>query len=138
MRIVGFTSANTVGAWNQPSRESPSVRHLAAAEQLRAFLAARSSTYSLTRLPLPLGDAGAHVDARLEAVADAELARPRDELLDELVVDLAVDEEARGRRAALAGRAEGAPHRAVDRQIQVGVFHDEDRVLAAHLQVQRA
>jgi hypothetical protein len=45
-------------------------------------------------------------------------------------------EEARGRRAALPGRAERAPDRAVDRQVHVRVVHHEDRVLSAHLQVQ--
>ena len=59
-----------------------------------------------------------------------------DELLDELVVDGLVHEQARGRGATLAGRAEGAPDRAVDREVDVRVVHDEDRVLAAHLQVQ--
>ena len=59
-----------------------------------------------------------------------------DELLEERVVDGPVHEQPRGGRAALAGRAEGAPHRAVDRQVHVGVVHHEDRVLAAHLQVQ--
>ena len=60
----------------------------------------------------------------------------RDQLLDELVVDALVHEQPRGGRAALAGRAERAPDRAVDRQVDVRVVHDEDRVLAAHLQVQ--
>src|SRR5580704_101013 len=42
--------------------------------------------------------------------------------------------DAAGRGAALAGCAETAPDRAVDRQIEIGILHDDDDVLAAHLQ----
>ncbi len=43
--------------------------------------------------------------------------------------------DAARRRAALAGRAEAAPHGAVDREVEVGVVHHHDDVLAAHLEV---
>ena len=46
-----------------------------------------------------------------------------------------VDDDAAGRGAALSGRAEAAPQAAVDRQLEVGVVEDDDRVLAAHLEV---
>ena len=88
------------------------------------------------RLALLLGDARPHVDVGIEAVADAERFHAPRELVDELLVDRLVHEQARGRRAALAGRAERAPDRAVDGEIHVRVLHDEDRVLAAHLEVQ--
>ena len=44
-------------------------------------------------------------------------------------------DDARGRGAALAGRAERAPQRAVDREVDVRVVHHHDHVLAAHLQM---
>ena len=62
-------------------------------------------------------------DCPVQAVADAQLSRAPCQSARELVCDRAVDDHPAGRRAALAGRAEGAPQRAVDGQIQVGVFH---------------
>ena len=41
------------------------------------------------------------------------------------------------RRAALAGRAEAAEQRALDREVDVGVVHHDHRVLAAELQARR-
>ena len=55
--------------------------------------------------------------------------------LEELVVHLLVHDDAAGRRAALAGRAESAPQAAFDRQLELRVVHDHDDVLAAHLEV---
>ena len=37
--------------------------------------------------------------------------------------------------AALTGRAEGGPEDAVDGEVEVGVVHHDDRVLAAELEV---
>ena len=41
------------------------------------------------------------------------------------------------RRAALAGRSEAAEQRALDGQVEVGVGHDDERVLAAELEARR-
>ena len=46
-----------------------------------------------------------------------------------------MDDDAAGRGAALAGGAERRPDDAVDGEIEVGVVHDDDPVLAAELQV---
>src|SRR3990172_3528799 len=43
-------------------------------------------------------------------------------------------DNARARRASLAGGAEGAPYHALERQPEVCVIHDYDCVLAAHLE----
>ena len=45
-----------------------------------------------------------------------------------------MNHNARRSRAALAGRAERAPERAFDGVIDVGIIHDDDRVLAAHFE----
>ena len=41
------------------------------------------------------------------------------------------------RRAALAGRPEATEQRALDREVEVGVGHHDERVLAAQLQARR-
>jgi len=46
-----------------------------------------------------------------------------------------VDRHSAGRGAALAGGAEATPDGAVHREVQLGVVHHHDDVLAAHLQV---
>ena len=46
-----------------------------------------------------------------------------------------MDDDAAGRRAALAGRAERRPDDAVHGEVEVGVVHDDDPVLAAELEV---
>ena len=136
MRICASASAKTVGSRNQPLRElalassfAPPVTSFAPSFlPISTYFATvsrwRSETHgpmsTLSSRPLPTRSAFARARA-------ARRTRRRRR---------AVDEEPRGRRAALAGRAERAPQRAVHREIHVGVVHDEDRVLAAHLEVQ--
>ena len=55
---------------------------------------------------------------------------------DEAVVDAFGDDQARGRRAALAGGEEAAVQRRVHRDVQVGVVEHDHRILAAHLQLE--
>jgi hypothetical protein len=50
-------------------------------------------------------------------------------------VDLLVHDEAARRGAALPGRAEATPETALDGQLELRVIHDDDHVLAAHLEV---
>ena len=79
--------------------------------------------------------ARAHVGGGIQAVADFQGFGARDEFFDELVVDFLVHGDAAGGGAALAGGAEAAPDGAVDGEIEVGVVHDDDDVLAAHFQM---
>ncbi len=55
--------------------------------------------------------------------------------IDEAVVDALGDDQARRRRAALPGREVRALHRAVHRRREVGVVEDDQRILAAHLEL---
>ena len=80
-------------------------------------------------------DDRADVGVVLEAVAEPQLLGALDELRLELVVDLLVRDHAARRGAALAGRAERRPEDPLDREVDVGVVHDDDRVLAAELEV---
>ena len=77
----------------------------------------------------------ADVRCLVQAVAEAQGFGAGDELLGEGVQHALLDDHAAGSGAALAAGAEGAPHSALDRQVDVGVAEDDDGVLAAHLQV---
>src|SRR5206468_393461 len=74
-----------------------------------------------------------HGHALFAPVADFDLLHPLDKLLDEFVGDRLVQNHAAGRRATLPGRAERALRRAFDGEIEIGIVHHHDRVLAAHL-----
>src|SRR5262249_13259444 len=118
-----------VAAGRSTSRETA-----AAGQELRP-LVLPDLHVALDRLQLALVDAGPHLDAGLEAVADAQRLRTLDESVDELLVDLLVHGHAAGRRAALAARPEATPYRAIDREVEPRVVQHHDDVLAAHLEV---
>ena len=71
----------------------------------------------------------------LPAGPEAKRLRPLDEPRRERVVQALVDDHAARRRAALARRAERRPEDPVEREVEIGVVHDDDRVLAAELEV---
>ncbi len=73
----------------------------------------------------------------LERVADHGLLGGAREAGQEVVVHRLVHDGRAHRRAALAGGAEAAEQRPLHRQVQVGVGHDHQRVLAAQLQARR-
>ena len=114
--------------------EALAVDALAAGQQLRA-LALADLGVRVDLLDRRLVDHGADVGVVLPRRADPQLLGARDELLLQLLVDAALHDHARRRGAALAGRAERRPDDAVDREVDVGVVHDDDRVLAAELEV---
>ena len=70
-------------------------------------------------------------------VADRRLLDRARQAGEELVVHGVVDDRGAERRAALAGGAEAAEQRALDGEVEVGVVHDDQRVLAAELQARR-
>ena len=61
---------------------------------------------------------------------------PRQQL-DELVLDGAVDEDPLAGGAALAGAQVAGGQRRVDRRLEVGVVHHDERAVAAHLEQRR-
>ncbi len=79
-------------------------------------------------------DLRADFDRFVEAVADFELFGAGDELRGELGGNSLLQQDAAGGGAALAGGAEGAPERAVEGEIEVGVVEDDLRVFAAHFE----
>ena len=98
-------------------------------------------------LLLPRRDALAHLaqlrvihdrpepDAIREAIARAPGVGLRREQLGEVDEARAQHDRAARRRAALPGRAERAAGHALGRLLEIGVVHDDDRVLAAHLEL---
>ena len=103
------------------------------------------SSVAPSSLPIPvyewifssaaLVDHRADVGVVLPARPEAQLLGRGDELRLELAVDLLVDDHAARRGAALAGGAERRPDDPVGGEVEVGVVHDDDRVLAAELEV---
>src|SRR5882672_10949833 len=83
---------------------------------------------------LLLVDAGTHIDSRVEAIADFQFFRAGYQARSEFAVHRFVNGDAASGGAALAGGAEAAPDGAVDGEVEIGVVHDYDDVLAAHLQ----
>jgi dihydroxyacetone kinase len=77
------------------------------------------------------------VEHVLRRVADRRASTARVKRREELVVDELVHDRRAERRAALAGRAEAAEQRALDGEVEVGVGHHDERVLAAELQARR-
>src|SRR6267142_556617 len=83
---------------------------------------------------LLLVDAGTHVDSWVEAIADFQFFGAGYQARSEFAVDGFVNGDPAGGGAALTGGAETAPDGAVDGEVEIGVVHHYDDVLAAHLE----
>ena len=77
------------------------------------------------------------VEDVLRRVADRGALDRRLQAREEVVVHALVDDHGAQRGAALARGAEAAEQRALDGEVEVGVGHDHERVLAAELQARR-
>ena len=110
---------------------------LAAAEHLRAFLLADLDVRCDTRSNCSCDTSGPSCVIGSNGSPMRIALRARDQLLDELVVDLLVHEDARARRADLAAVGEDAEHRVRDRAVDVDVVEDDVRRLAAELERDR-
>jgi hypothetical protein len=73
-------------------------------------------------------------DAFVQWVADLELCGAAGESAAHAGHHVAIDDQVAGAGAALPGGPEGSPERAFDREIEVGVRQDHERVLAAELE----
>ena len=77
------------------------------------------------------------VEHVLRRVADRRLLDGLREALHELVVHRLVHDHRAERGAALSGRPEAAEERALDGELELGVGHHDERVLAAELEAGR-
>src|SRR5579862_4993393 len=109
-------------------------RDLAAREQTCALVAA-DLRVRVDLLQRSLVDDGADLGLVLTPPYEAQLLDALDETLLQGVVHLLVRDHARRSGAALARRPECRPHDAVDGEVEIRVVHDDDRVLAAELEV---
>src|SRR4029077_4733945 len=75
-----------------------------------------------------------HLDGLVETIADLDFLRARDEVIDELVVNAFLNDDAAGRGAALSGGAESAPESALDSEFEVSVVEHDHRILAAEFE----
>jgi hypothetical protein len=76
------------------------------------------------------------VGALLSSVTESQPPRLIDEHPEEVVMDPALQNEATGCRASLAGCPECAPEHTVEGQVQIGVVQHDLGVLAPHLERQ--
>src|SRR5215472_12238858 len=83
-------------------------------------------------LKLRLVHDGAYFGIRIEAITEFQLTRAFREEIQELAVDFRVHRNSARGGAALPGRAESAPHRSLNSQLEVGIVHDHHNVLATH------
>src|SRR5919199_1799229 len=106
---------------------------LASDQYLRSFLLADLHVLQDGFILLPV-DRRSHRHLLVEPAPDLQLACALRQPSAKLIRDGAVgDDPARG-RAALARRPKRTPDRSFEHQIEVGVLHDDDGILAAHLQ----
>src|ERR1700732_5221179 len=75
---------------------------------------------------LLLIDAGAHVNACVETIADLQLLGACYKARGKFVVHGLVHRDSAGCGTTLAGDAESAPDSAVDREVEICVFHHQD------------
>ena len=114
--------------------EVPAVAHPAAAgRRVGAGVHARGHVAEHL-LVLLGGDQRPHLGVGVEPLADLDLPGLVGDPLDDLVIDLALDVQARARAAALALVEEDAVGRTRDRDLQVGVLEEHLRALAAQLE----
>jgi hypothetical protein len=77
------------------------------------------------------------VQDRSHRVSDRRLGDGLAEAGDEVLVHICVDDRRAERRAPLAGGAEATEQRTLDREIEIRVWHHDQRILAAELQARR-
>ena len=134
-RSIGFTPSKIVGWKKLPlvERLSPLARCAADDQSGRRPRADLDVAARPCRPRVRLMSGPTSV-ARLEAEPRRSLEARSTSSLDQLVGHRLVDDQPAAGGAALAGGPERRPDDAVDREVQVGVGHHDDAVLAAQLE----
>src|ERR1700674_4463460 len=110
-------------------------RSLTSGKELRAFRLT-DADIGLDFSEGILVDERAHIGSLLPSVAQLECPGPVLEHTDKLVVNFLVYDKTTGSGTTLPRRAESAPERAFEGQIEVCIVHHDLGVLAPHLQRQ--
>ena len=84
---------------------------------------------------LPFADERSDIGRRIETLTNTKRTDAVLELLHERLVHRSMHHDAAGGSTALTGRSKTAPDTSIDCQIQVGVIHHHDDVLAAHFEM---
>src|SRR6202158_3961955 len=109
--------------------------YFATAGEIRAFSLADGDVVQVL-LELRLVDDRADIRSRRQRVIDLERSQALAQRGDKTVVDVRADDQARRRGATLSRREERAVDRAVHGHGQVRVVEDDQRIFAAHFQLQ--
>ena len=102
--------------------------------QLSAFILADGHIFH-NFVELLFIDAGSHVRGGIESVAYAKRLDAFGKPLQKLFIKFLVYGHAAGRGTTLSGGAKTTPHRTFDGQIEMGIFHHDQDILPAHLQM---
>ena len=108
---------------------------LAAADEAGAFLLADFDEVQ-DAIHLAGGDLRAHLGGGVERIAEAQLAGARGQFVEEAIVDIFVEQEARRGGTHLALVAEDAPEGGAHGGVEIGVGEDDVGRLAAQFQAQ--
>lgn len=81
-----------------------------------------------------LGVEGSAEGTGLEGVADADGLVGLDELLNKLIMDLLMEQQASGSRASLAGSTDSSKQDGSQCQIQIGIIHHNNCVVSSQLE----
>src|SRR4030095_6538555 len=111
-----------------------STQTFATARQLSAALVLSDTDVAHDLFDSVRIDHWSNVRLRVRTVANPQASCLCDKLINELFVDFLVNDQARRRSTALPRRTEGAPNGAFNGEINIGIVHDDDCVLAAHLE----
>jgi hypothetical protein len=114
--------------------EVPGPLELLAAGEDHAALGLRALERLLVVADRVLVDQGSHQRRRIGRVADAHRRPDLLEAIDHFARHALLHHEPRGRRAALPGRAAGGERDRAHREVEVGVVHHDDRVVAAQFE----
>src|SRR6266481_288106 len=101
--------------------------------QFGALLLANGGIF-LRSFNLLLVDLRPHVNTFIGAIANFQAFRALNQPVHKLAINAALHNHATGCGAALTGSTKGAPEHSFEREIEIGVIHDDDGVFAAHLQ----
>src|SRR5581483_7766242 len=113
--------------------ETGAASGLSPGQQLRTFLAAHMHVF-VNGFTAGLIDQRPDVRRRIEPIAKPQLLGSRQQLLGQRFDRRPLGDDAAGRRAALTGGAESAPHDAIHGEIEIGVLQHEDGVLPTELE----
>ena len=109
------------------------VKAVSAAHQPRSLAAPNLDVIEIG-LELTLVNSRTHICGLIQSIPDPQLARAFDKAIHKVVINTFFDDDAAGCGAALSSRAERAPQRAFERQLEIGIVEHNHRIFAAEFE----